>query len=378
MKGGEILAKKEETIMNRCTRCVLPETYPGISFDENGVCSVCLNWEKFKPAGEDELKKILFSNKRKIYDCIIPLSGGRDSTYVLYYAKKVYGLKVLAVNYDNEVRSEQAIINMKNACNKLGVDFLTIRSKRDIVTKFLRDILRVTIPMGPDVLVTNICRACNYGIKSAVFRAAEKEEVPIILWGRSSNEQLASTAIDAVDNKKVKEIERKISKVKPIDKLFSQGSFYYLRSLLYRVMQRFEFPVSGNKRIGVDFPVLRNKNIKEVFFYDYIEWDRRRQIKTITEELNWQKPPDAISTWRYDCKLVQLIDYCFENRFGFSKHSIGYSNMIRDGKMAREEALRQELQQIDQIQKGESILKIKDLLRPLRLPEKYIKMIENY
>jgi len=356
----------------------LPETYPGISFDEKGVCSVCSGFEQFQTAGEDELKKILNSNKGKKYDCIIPLSGGRDSTYVLYMASKVYGLKVLAVNYDNELRHEQALKNMKSACDILGADFVEIRSKNNVATKFVRDILRATIPMGPAVVVTNLCRACNYGIKSAVFRTAEKEGAPIILWGRSSNEQLASSANEAVDKKKVLEIERTISNIKPIDKLFSRGSFYYLRSLLHRVNQGLEFPVSGNKKISVQFPVLKNKDIKEVFFYDYVEWDRRKQVQTIQQELNWHKPSDSISTWRYDCRFVEFIMYCFVKKFGFSKRCVGYANMIRDGKMTREEGLSQELEQLEQIRSGESMKRVRGLLEELRIPNKYIQKVENY
>jgi hypothetical protein len=362
--------------MERCKNCILPETYPGIYFNENGICNICLNFEKFKLIGDPELKKVFKSSRGKRYDCIVPLSGGRDSTYVLYAARKYYGLKVLAVNYDNEVRHEQAMINMTNACKTLGADFISIRSKNNYATKFVRDILKTTIPMGPHAVVTNI--SCTYGIYANIFRTAEEEEIPIILWGRSSNEQLASTADNAVDKIKVKKIEKAISNIKPIDKLFSRGSFYYVRSLFYRLCQRLEFPVSGNKKIGVDFPVLKNKNIKQVFFYDYIEWDRKKLVQTIQQELNWQKPSDHISTWRFDCRFSDLIMYCFVKQFGFSKRCIGYSNMIRDGKMTREEALRKELQQIVEIQKGETSLKINNFLRELRLPEKYIEIVENY
>ncbi len=113
--------------MKRCSKCICPETYPGIQFYD-GICNFCLNYERQKPLGEKELRKILASSKGKKYDCIVPLSGGRDSTFVLYMAKN-YGLNVLAVNYDNEFYSKQVQINMKNACKILGVDFISFRSK---------------------------------------------------------------------------------------------------------------------------------------------------------------------------------------------------------------------------------------------------------
>ena len=97
----------------------MPETVPGITFDKDGICSFCLSYQKEEYLGEEELERIIASIKKEDneYDCIVPLSGGRDSSYVLYMAKAIYDLRVLAVSYDNEFRTDQALVNMKTRVN---------------------------------------------------------------------------------------------------------------------------------------------------------------------------------------------------------------------------------------------------------------------
>ena len=116
--------------MRRCSKCILPETYPNIRFNEDGVCNVCTHFEtKWKNRDylkkESELKKILaqYSRKKRRHHCIVPISGGIDSTFILYLVREVYGLNPLAVNYDNGFQSKQARKNIENAINKLDVDY---------------------------------------------------------------------------------------------------------------------------------------------------------------------------------------------------------------------------------------------------------------
>ncbi|MFH1766565.1 MAG: ATPase, partial [Patescibacteria group bacterium] len=133
--------------MKRCQRCIMPETVPGITFNRDGICDYCLNYQKERYFGKKELEKIIASiiKEENEYDCIVPLSGGRDSTYILYMAKAIYNLKVLAVSYDNEFRIGQALINMQNACQRLNVDFISVRSKRGIAQKIVKSSIRSSI-----------------------------------------------------------------------------------------------------------------------------------------------------------------------------------------------------------------------------------------
>jgi len=118
-----------------CARCILDSSIPGIRFDDEGICNYCKihdEMEKKYPLNEmgqqkfnQLLAKIKAEGKGKRYDCIVGVSGGTDSTYCLYMAKKL-GLRPLAVHFDNGWDTDIAVDNIKNAVTKLGVDLRTI------------------------------------------------------------------------------------------------------------------------------------------------------------------------------------------------------------------------------------------------------------
>ena len=114
--------------VKRCTRCVMDSSIPDISFNENGICNYCLEYEysaKRLLSGREArsqalnriIDKIKRNGKNKQYDCIIGVSGGVDSTYVAYLTKE-YGLRPLAVHFDNGWNSELAVSNIEKALNK--------------------------------------------------------------------------------------------------------------------------------------------------------------------------------------------------------------------------------------------------------------------
>src|SRR5262245_40975470 len=121
MPADRMIAERNETSHRTCTRCVMDTTVPGITFDEKGFCSFCRSAERrlvteihALEANSDELARTLVEEiKRegagKQYDCIIGVSGGADSSYLAYLAKRVYGLRPLAMHFDNGWNSELAV-----------------------------------------------------------------------------------------------------------------------------------------------------------------------------------------------------------------------------------------------------------------------------
>ena len=118
--------------MKRCTKCILPEGYPNITFDEKGECNYCKSHQKTNYLGESKLKEKLAKYKKSggKYDCLVPVSGGKDSTYVLYQMSTVYKMRVLAFNYDNCLTHPQAQRNVRENVNSLGVDLVTKRNEK--------------------------------------------------------------------------------------------------------------------------------------------------------------------------------------------------------------------------------------------------------
>ena len=112
------------TATSICSKCILKSGTPGITFDENGICNYCSTYTPMKGEGEEKLVAILerFKKSGGRYDCMIGVSGGRDSTYTLWKLVHDYQMKVLAVNYKNPFTSGQARENMRRAIQTLNVD----------------------------------------------------------------------------------------------------------------------------------------------------------------------------------------------------------------------------------------------------------------
>ncbi len=137
--------------VKRCTRCILPSTLDSITFDEDGVCNHCRkyerdfrDWEKIKDRKENEFRSILEKAKslKRPYDCLVPLSGGKDSTYALYLCTHVYHLKTLAVTLDNGYLSDAAKENIKSALACCDADHLFYTVNRSNASSFSRYSLR--------------------------------------------------------------------------------------------------------------------------------------------------------------------------------------------------------------------------------------------
>jgi hypothetical protein len=318
--------------MERCTRCIMPRSTHGITFDEQGVCSLCQSYQPAELYGEEAFVEVLNSARARNgrYDCIVPLSGGRDSTYVLYLTRAVHNLKTLAVNYDNEFRNPQAVVNMERACKKLGADFVSIRSRRDIGHKFLKANVRAGIPLGLPTLVGSFCRQCAYGYTAITFLQAEKFDVPLILWGTSKAESTMVTRQNALAKIQASRYR------KLMDPNLYKAEYYAL-------LERLEFRVRGNSLLDRSGPpTLHSDRTREISVFDYIPWDRRKIKDTIMKELGWEKPADHATSWRMDCVLHEVVNYCWIKLIGASMDCMGYCNMINAGQMERAEALSQE------------------------------------
>ncbi len=114
-------------MITRCVRCLMPDTYPDITFNADGICNHCSSYVKPKPLGEDKLLQKVHSKHGSQYDCVLGISGGKDSCYVAYLAKKKFGLRVLAVSYDFPFMVDLARENTQAVCENLGIELLVVK-----------------------------------------------------------------------------------------------------------------------------------------------------------------------------------------------------------------------------------------------------------
>jgi hypothetical protein len=331
--------------MKYCKLCILPETYPGITFNEEGVCNYCLEHQPQKPVlGKEKIIQEIAANKSEgPYDCLVPLSGGKDSTYVLYYVVKELGLRPLAVTYNSGYRTQIADENVQNACKALSVPLVEVHSPGKTQTHMLR--IGHKLAEKYDAY-WGVCENCEPILRIVTINTARRHKIPLVMWGSSLMESIVVKRSDSekedlsslVQQKSwLKSFTRLFQKlIKQPTKILDHLPYYY-----YNAIQRIRlgFPL---KYILNPFavPPLTRENPRFIPFFDYITWDSIAHISLLESELGW-KHPEGIES-RFDCSLHCVGNLARLDTWGISADGINLCNFIRDGKLTREEALARE------------------------------------
>ena len=311
----------------RCTRCLMPDTYPGITFDNAGVCNFCLSYETPTLLGEEKFLEKIHSHCGEKYDCVVGISGGKDSCYAAYLAKEKFGLRVLAVSYDFPFMVDLARENTKAVCERLEIELITVRSHNHLEVDLLRNHL---ISLAGTGTTWGQCMFCHYGIAAILYQIATREDIPYILSGVTPNE----TWWDPGNRLGI--LGRRLQKLPLAEKM--RFGVYQTRAYWNLVNQRRQFPLPGNNWLNVYQHAQQPASGPETIqIYDYIDWDAELIEKTLVEETGWRKPDQALS-WRYDCILEPLLDYTFKKDLGISSTGLYLCGLIRSGEIRREQA----------------------------------------
>jgi len=353
--------------MKRCSRCLLPETYPNIRYNEEGVCNYCLAYRPAEYIGEEKLEELLdsYRNKGDNYDCVVGVSGGRDSTYMLYMLTKVYNMRVLAYNYDHGLVSQQAKVNLKRVLDALGVDLVTIKHDQ---TKYFRNNLIALSKKPSPAMVPALCLGCRYGVLSGACKVAMKYKVPLVVFASSKPERTSfkneffRTRFNRRMFGMLSELLNNPSYFKP--------SFIpmYIKDYLHDDSHR--YPLS---------PILRilYRKVRIMEFFDYIRWDEKKIEDTLKTKLGWEKPKNVKSSWRFDCLIHYFKDYVYLKLVGFTERDELLSNMIREGLISRKEALLRLTGEYENLQSiGKEI--IDDVLMKLNISPSVLHNFEKY
>jgi len=324
--------------MERCTACLLPASYPGLQFDENGVCSHCRTQSFRELRGEDKLREVIdsYRGKNDKYDCIVAFSGGRDSSFMLWYAVKKLGLKALAVFVDNGFAPEQTMTNIRNATDALGVDLVI--KKHSFVSNCVGETIRSWVRKPSPGMVGLLCAGCVYALRMNLFAAAYEYQIPLMLFGLGEPEPETTFAEKLLMSNPHKKLSKFSLGMGFLSEMLSNPS-YALKPVCVSTYTRefiFRWAPPLRKRMMRKFyyPELR---IVEPFYY--IEWNEDEITSVIHNELNWRKCDYSGSTWRTDCEIATFKNHLYKETLGFSKTDELLSSMIRCGMVTRERAL---------------------------------------
>ena len=295
-----------------CSLGLWDESVPGVTFDEKGVSNYAKMFLKFielYPRGEKGriewegwLKRIKKEGQNKKYDCIVGVSGGTDSCYLLYLAKE-NGLRPLAVNLDNGFSSKIAVENIKKVTNSLKIDLETFVIDYEEVKAVLRSYIKSSLPWidGPTDLA----------IKAALYKTAEREGVRYIFNGSDfRTEGKQPTEWTYSDARQLSYLMKKFENLK-------------LRSFPYYTISQF---------IGFGFL----KKIKMLRPYYYLDYEKRKAQEFLKDQFGWE----YYGGHHHENIFTRFaISFWLPKKFGIDKRIITLSALVMNGEISREQAM---------------------------------------
>lgn len=323
--------------MKYCVKCILPENYPGISFDANGVCNYCATYAKKNVKGKKKLNKLLSSihSVKGDYDCLVGISGGRDSAYTLYYLVKKHGLRVLAYSADNGFVPELAKTNMKNMTKILSVDF--VLQKHDIMTNCIRRNVISWLKYPSPAMIPMMCCGCRLGMFRGLLRQAKRHNIQLIALGSGNAVEIShfKKAYFKINpfGRIVKNSDRMAILFGLLYELFKNPRYFLSVKTSYVYLLEYFYFFFFETIQKILYPMQ-----KTLFLYDYVEWDENEIMRTTKQGLNWKTYSDGASAWRSDCAVSFLKNYLLREMVGFNEKTELLCNMIREGMISRNEA----------------------------------------
>jgi N-acetyl sugar amidotransferase len=313
---------------------LLPETYETIEFDAEGVCNLCRGADfKKKEVDWDARKKLLDRLIEKYrgkgdYDCIVPFSGGKDSTFQLNYLMKEYGLKPLVVRFNHGFMRSTLEENNQRTLKKLGVDVIEFTPNWQLVKRLMLESFKRK---------TDFCWHCHSGIYTYPLRIAVKFNVPLLFWGEALSD--LSGYYDALNDEIEYEYEKKFNMVRNLG--ISADD-------MWGMINSPENPVDKRDLIPYTYPTLKDLKAigyNSVSLGSFIPWDYTKNTEIIKRELGWQSDElEGVHREinehgeKIECFMQGTRDYIKFIKRGYSRVAQINAFHVRNGRMTTEEA----------------------------------------
>ena len=296
-----------------CSRCIYDERVPYITFDENGVCNYCHQLDKLKSdyktgtkEGEEEFERIVEQIKKdgigKKYDCVIGVSGGTDSSYMLYLAKKM-GLRPLAVHYDNTWNSAIASQNIRKVLTSLDIDLYTYVVDNKEVDDIFRSFFLSDVP--------ELDCSTDLALAEVMYRVAWKYNIKYVLEGHSFIEEgITPVGRNYFDGKYIKSIHKMFGRM-------------HMKTYPLMTLVRFLFWTA----------VVRIKKIRPFW---YISYNKEDAMKFLEKEYDWR----YYGGHHLENRMTSFVhSIYFPYKFNTDMRNNTLSAKVRNGKMSRDDAL---------------------------------------
>jgi tRNA(Ile)-lysidine synthase TilS/MesJ len=341
-----------------CSRCVLPDSFPGIRFDDVGVCNYCHQGESRISRLSIEKAKYLqkFLNliaqlkepsdtqpgicsglsdhlnqpnhftqlSRFSYDALMAYSGGKDSTYTLKLLRRNFNLRVLAITFNHGFVSEQALKNIHTVMRTLGVDHLMVSPNPQMLCRAFRESARSDLyPLKTLERASSICNTCMNLVKSILLKTSIEMGIPLIVYGWSPGQAPIQSSVMKWNSSMVRQTQDAMAM--SLDAIMGED----LRT--FKLTERhFKLLEWESENFGGTFLY----NIHPLAFLEYHE----EKILEETRGLGWQDPKDTDSN-STNCLLNGFATQVHQERHGFHPYAFEIAGLVRTGVMTREAGL---------------------------------------
>jgi len=318
--------------MQRCTKCLLPQTMPFIRFDNKGICSYCHNYTPMVRKDEAELEAHLTQYRKSdgSPDCMVAFSGGRDSSYGLHLLRTKYDMTPIAFTYDWGMVTDLGRRNQARLCGKLGIEHIwvsaDIKKKRDYIRRNILAWMK-----KPDIGMIPLMIAGDKHVFHEGNKVMDQCGIEFVVYCPNKLEKtdfktgFCGIAPDSGENQPFAlSTKRKLALIKYYGKEFLTNPAYLNRSMLDSF--------SG-------FYSLYYQARDYTYLFDYLEWHEEDVDRTIIDEYGWELAPDTKCAWRIGDGTAPFYNYVYHTVAGFTEHDTFRSNQIREGQLSREKAM---------------------------------------
>lgn len=314
----------EVSPVHYCSRCVLPSTFPGITFNEQGICQHCLRYqaalisrqmEKYRSKFDSLIRKC---QGRGDYDILVSYSGGKDSSFTLDLFKNLYGLRVLAFTFDNGFVSGIALENIGRVVENLGIDHIMVKPRFDLLRKIFAAAATSEDMYSRKTLerASPVCTACISFVKFIGLQMAVEKNIPFLGFGWSPGQAPIQSSVMKVNPGLVRMTQKALRD--PLCTIVSEKELepYFLTEKHFAPQAHFPW------------------NIHPLAFLEYSEGKIFHRIKA----LGWRKPDDT-GEHSTNCLLNSLAVEVHKERYHFHPYAWEIAGIVRSGAMARAEGL---------------------------------------
>lgn len=310
-----------------CTNCILPETFPGISFNSEGICVHCQKFiglesklsedkQKYAQKFHDLLAQLATRNPQPAtysYDILMAYSGGKDSTYTMALLKKKYRLRVLALSFDNGFVSKTSIANIKRVTDILGIDQIFFKPHWKLLKKIFSASAEHELYSKKALeRASTICTSCMGMVKAICLKMAIEQNIPMIGFGWSPGQAPIESSI----------MKNNPAFIKTAQQIFLKS----VREIAGDDIEQY-FLNENHYSAPAKFPY----NIHPMAWEFYNEEMILKEI----QKIGWTAPDDTDSN-STNCLLNAFANDVHMKRYGFHPYVWEIANMVREGIMTRE------------------------------------------